>query len=283
MPIARAFLSAAFALVIPAFAHAQSMTSNVPYARYFDDRWYLTPSATFVLADKDRLAKNGWGGGLAVGKAVHPRWDLELRGMYEELGAQTGGPGKYKNWSGSFDAHWYFIPRDSLRSWQPDTVQPYLIAGIGLINDKVSGSLTTPSGSTTSFMWNAGIGFAWPFSSWGRLTGDVRYRWDDNRGGYGDGSNFGDVLFTVGLQIPLGAPPRTATAPRAADAAPPLATWRAPQPEVTSVATPASAAAKQVPVAVRDDVRAVRSYVDPVVPGAVVRTALNRGAAVKPN
>jgi len=277
MPIARIFCSAAFALAIPVFAHAQSTMSNVPYARYFDDRWYLTPFATYVLADKDRFANSGWGGGLAVGKPVHPRWDLEFRTQYEELGAQTGGPGKYKNWSGSFDVHWYFVPRDSVRSWQPDTVQPYLIAGIGLINDKVSGSLTTPSGNTTSFMWNAGIGFAWPFATWGRLIGDVRYRWDDNRGGYGDGTNFGDVLFTVGLQIPLGEPPRTATPPRAGDVAPRT------EPEVRSAATSAPAAARYVPVAAQEGVRAVRSYIDPVVPGTVVQTALNRDASVKPN
>ena len=69
-------------------------------------------------------------------------------------------------------------------------------------------------------MANAGVGFVWPFSNWGRLTGDVRYRWDDNRGNFGSGGSFGDWIASVGLQIPLGPPPRVAEAPRPAPPAP---------------------------------------------------------------
>ena len=148
-------LAAAFALAIPLVAHGQA---SYPPERWFDDRWYLTPFGTYVLADSDRRSDDGWGGGLAVGKPIHPNWNIELRAMYERLGAESGGPGKYENWSGSLDAHWYFLGRAGVRHWRPDSVQPYLIAGIGAINDKVEGSSTTPSGDKTSFMWNAGVG-----------------------------------------------------------------------------------------------------------------------------
>jgi OOP family OmpA-OmpF porin len=80
----------------------------------------------------------------------------------------------------------------------------------------VSGSPTTPAGDKTSFLANAGLGVVWPFASWGRLVGDVRYRWDDNRAHFGSGSNIGDWVASVGLQIPLGPPPRVAEAPRPA-------------------------------------------------------------------
>ena len=156
--------------------------------------------------------------------------------MYERLGGESGGPGAYQNWSASVDAHWYFLGRAGVRHWRPESVQPYLIAGIGAINDKVDGSSTTPSGDKTSFMWNAGVGVLWPFSSWGRVVGDVRYRWDDNRGGYGNGGSFGDWLFSLGLQIPLGQPPRVAEAPRAA---PPPAPVPVPVPAPAPVVKPA--------------------------------------------
>jgi len=212
----RRTLASAFALAVPLVAHGQLTYEP---SKYFDDRWYVTPFGSYIFSDSGRRSSDDWGGGLALGKAVHPNWNVEFRAMYEELSAESGGPGKYKNWSGSLDAHYFFSPRVGLRYWQSETVQPYLIAGIGAINDKVSGSSTIPSGDKTSFMANAGVGFVWPFSSWGRLVGDVRYRWDDNKGNFGSGGSFGDWIASVGLQIPLGQPPRVAEAPRAA---PPL-------------------------------------------------------------
>ncbi|MBS0338946.1 MAG: OmpA family protein [Proteobacteria bacterium] len=180
---------------------------------YFDDRWYITPFGSYILPDSDRGAKNGWGGGLAVGKPISPNWNIELRGMYEQLDQDVGGPGKYKNWSGSLDAQWFFLGRQGIRMWQSNSVQPYLVGGIGAINDKVE----FPAGgseSKTSFMANAGVGIIWPFASWGRLMADARYRYDDNHNGFIAGNNrMDDWVFSVGLQIPLGPAPRVAQAP----------------------------------------------------------------------
>ncbi len=236
----RRTLTAAFALAVPLVAHGQLTYEPL---KYFDDRWYVTPFGSYIFSDSGRRSSDDWGGGLAIGKPVHPNWNVELRAMYEELSSESGGPGKYKNWSGTLDGHYFFAGRLGLRYWQSETVQPYLIAGIGAIKDKVSGSSTTPSRDKTSFMANAGVGFVWPFSSWGRLTGDVRYRWDDNRGNFGSGGSFGDWIASVGLQIPLGPPPRVAEAPRAAPPpAPP-----APKPEpVVKPAPPPPAPKKPV-------------------------------------
>ena len=217
-------LTAAVALAVPLVAHGQLTYEP---SKYFDDRWYVTPFGSYIFTDSDRRAKDDWGGGLAIGKPVHPNWNIELRAMYEELDSEAGGPGKYKNWSGTLDAHYFFLPRVGLQHWQSRSVQPYFIAGIGAINDKVSGSATTPSRDKTSFMANVGVGFVWPFSSWGRLVGDVRYRWDDNKGNLASGSGFDDYVASVGLQIPLGPAPRVAEPPRPAPAAPTPAETRA--------------------------------------------------------
>jgi OmpA-OmpF porin, OOP family len=229
-------LTAAFVLAVPLVAHGQLTYEP---SKYFDERWYVTPFGSYIFSDSDRRAGDDWGGGLAIGKALHPNWNVELRAMYEELSAESGGPGKYKNWSGTLDAHYFFFPRAGLHNWQSRTVHPYLIAGIGAINDKVSGSSTIPSGDKTSFMANVGVGFVWPFSSWGRLVGDVRYRWSENKGNVGSGSGFDDWIASVGLQIPLGPPPRVAEPPRPAPPPPPPAPKPEPKPEAKPEAKPA--------------------------------------------
>jgi len=180
--------------------------------QYFDDRWYITPFGTYVHPDSQRNADNGWGGGLSVGKPITPSWNIELRGQYEELDGSYGNDNKYKNWSGTLDAQWFPWSRQGLNRWQSNSVHPYLVGGIGAIDNKVDGPFT--SSSKTSFMANAGLGIVWPFSSWGRLVADARYRYVDNANNtrIDSRSHMNDWLFSVGLQIPFGPPPQVARA-----------------------------------------------------------------------
>jgi len=217
----RRSLVACCVLALPcATGLAQSYTAE----QYFDNRWYITPFGVYVNPDGGRLADDGWGGGLAIGKPISPYWNLELRGQYEEMDSTWLGPdSKYKNWSGTFDAQWFFLGRQGLRAWQLGSVQPYLVGGIGAIQDKISGQ--AGSDSKTSFIANAGVGIVWPFSSWGRLVADARYRYDDNADRFvNNQGQLDEWMFTVGLQIPLGAPPTVA------QAAPPPAPMVAPPP-----------------------------------------------------
>jgi len=214
----RRFL-AACALAAPCVCLAQSYTSD----QYFDSRWYITPFGTYVNPDGDRRADdNGYGGGLAIGKPISPYWNIELRGQYEQIDAIPGGLGEYKNWSASLDAQWFFLGRRGLNAWQIGSIQPYLVAGIGAINDKYE---KPGSGDDkTSFMANAGVGIVWPFATWGRLVADARYRYDDNRDRFiSNKGQLDDWLFSIGLQIPLGPVPTVAVAaaPMPAPAAPP--------------------------------------------------------------
>jgi len=180
---------------------------------YFDNRWYITPFGTYVKPDDNRLSDDGWGAGIAIGKPISPSWNIELRPQYEEYDLNGFNAGKYKNWSGTLDAQWFFLGRQGMNLWRPTSVQPYLVGGIGAIQDKIS----APAGdvSKTSFIANVGAGIVWPFASWGRLVADARYRYDDNSNrrltNVAPG-HFDDWLFTVGLQIPFGAPPVVATA-----------------------------------------------------------------------
>ena len=103
--------------------------------------------------------------------------------------------------------------RQGFRVWQSNSVQPYLVGGIGAINDKIE----FPGGGSdnkTSFMANLGAGIVWPFASWGRLVADARYRYDDNSDRFvNNQGHLDDWVFSVGLQIPLGPAPMVAQAP----------------------------------------------------------------------
>jgi OmpA-OmpF porin, OOP family len=211
--IDRRTLAACCVLAIP-YAACFAQTSYSADT-YFDNRWYITPFGTYINADSNRHADNGWGGGISIGKPISPSWNIELRTQYEELDGKFGGPfsgNKFKNWSGSIDAQWFFMGRTGFRLWQSNSIQPYLVGGIGAIEDRISGGLVNEN--TTGFMANAGAGVVWPFSTWGRLVGDVRYRYDDNNrnGVLVDTGHAHDWLFTVGLQIPFGPPPVVAQA-----------------------------------------------------------------------
>ena len=101
-------------------------------------------------------------------------------------------------------------------------MHPYLVGGIGAIDNKVERAFGI-NDSHTSFMANAGVGIVWPFSSWGRLVADARYRYVDNANNSltGNRQSMNDWLFSVGLQIPFGPPPQVArAAPPAAMPAP---------------------------------------------------------------
>lgn len=210
----RRTFAACFVLAVP-YAACPAQSTTYTADQYFDDRWYITPFGTYINADSNRHADNGWGGGISIGKPISPSWNIELRTQYEQLDGKFNGPfsgDKFKNWSGSLDAQWFFMGRQGFRVWQSNSVQPYLVGGIGAIEDRISGPLVHEN--KTGFMANAGAGIVWPFSAWGRLVGDIRYRYDDNNrtGVVFNQGHSHDWLFTVGLQIPFGPAPVVAQA-----------------------------------------------------------------------
>jgi len=155
----RRAIATCISLAAPLMAHAQLSTSQ-----YFDDRWYITPFGSFTWADDDRRSDDGWGGGLAVGKPIHPNWNVEIRAQYEEVDGKCNGLGKYKNWTGMLDAQWFFIGRQGWNMWQAGRVQPYLVGGIGSVLDDAGGK------DKWSFAANVGVGVLWPIAPWGRIV-----------------------------------------------------------------------------------------------------------------
>jgi len=180
--------------------------------KWYDDRWYIAPFGTYTFADSARRSDDGFGFGVAYGKAINPSWDLELRGSYEQLD-RAGSPTDWQVTTLGVDGKWYFSGREGVARWSH--MQFYGLVGAGGIWDRV-GNYGGGIDTDLSPYLNAGLGMAYPFS-WGRFYVDGRYRYDFNMGNRVSGSAFGDWVITAGLQIPFGPKPAVAAPP-----APPL-------------------------------------------------------------
>ena len=209
-PVMRAMALACLA-AMPIVAGAQM---SYPAEKWYDNRWYVAPFGTYTFADSARRSDDGFGFGVALGRAINPSWDVELRGSYEKLDA-SGSPTDWQITTLGVDGKWYFGGREGVARWSH--VQFYGLVGAGGIWDRV-GNYGGGIDTDLSPYLNAGLGLAYPFS-WGRFYVDGRYRYDFNMGNRVSGSAFGDWVITAGLQIPFGPKPDgrgTAAAPAAA-------------------------------------------------------------------
>jgi OmpA-OmpF porin, OOP family len=229
---------------------ANTTTSGWTSSNWYDDRWYVTPLIGYTWADDMRHADSGMNYGIAVGKPISPNFNIELRALYEKLDGFAGGVGDYKNWTVGIDGQWFPLGRTG---WDNRLrLNPYLVAGIGGINDKNNFR------NATSFMANVGAGVVWPISDSFRLVADIRYRYDDNRDKINRGrdDNFGEWVGTIGVQIPFGpmtpvAQPVRVAAPVAPPPAPvmpmPAPAPRPVMPAPVPVPMPAAAAPAPAP------------------------------------
>ena len=187
----------------------------------FDDRWYLLPFGTYTWADEDRGIDDGCGWGFAVGKPVNEWLNLELRATYTSLaerpaisvyppsrpGVRPAIPeglpqGDFTIGDIGIDGVFVFNRRG--------TVQPFLLAGLGAINDDFDCDRIPAnrgicnSDSAWSFMAEAGAGVMFRVAEYASVRLDGRYRYDDNSGGLRRDDSFGDWIATAGLVIPIG-------------------------------------------------------------------------------
>jgi OOP family OmpA-OmpF porin len=172
----------------------------------FDSRWYLLPFAAYTWADSDRGTDDGAGWGLAVGKPVNEWLNLELRMTYTDLVSNGDtadlGQGDFKALDFAVDGLFVFN--------RQGTVQPFLLAGIGAINDgfgcdRIAENVgNCHSDDPWSFMAEAGAGVMFRVAEYASLRLDGRYRYDDNSASVRRNDSFGDWMVTAGIVIPIG-------------------------------------------------------------------------------
>lgn len=190
----------------------------------FDNRWYLSPFATYTWADEDRGTDDGAGFGFAFGKPINEWLNLELRMTYTNLSSKNPADltadeldyylNEYANsgFPGNGDFTVGDIGLDGLFFFGRGAVQPFLLAGLGAISDdfdcdrtRINFAAGCQSDSSWSFMGEVGGGILVPMGDNLSFRLDGRYRYDDNSGELRNASDFGDWLVTAGIYIPIGA------------------------------------------------------------------------------
>ena len=193
----------ALALIAPLTAIAQP-TELAGTAPGFDNRFYISPFATYTWADTKRETDNNWGFGLAVGKPLNEWFNLELRATHTELSSNINRAG----WGISGKNKVTDVGLDGLFFLNRGGIQPFLMAGIGAIYDKyqlcVDGWCS--SASQWGLMAEAGAGLMIPVTDYASFRVDGRYRYDGAFSGnrFSDSSSVGDWMATAGVVIPLG-------------------------------------------------------------------------------
>jgi len=190
----------------------------------------------WLLAKSAPSTRHPWGGGLAGGRPISPRWNLELRGMYEQLDSsgwvgKESGEDHWSHWNNDWKT--WSVGVDALYFFRRDGFQPFVFVGAGGIRDEVRNR------NAWSPMGDAGAGFLYPIGERVLLRTDLRYRWDDNSDSLRNQGNLSDGIATVGLQIPLGAKPRAVVA--VAPAPRPVATPPPPPPPMRHIELSADA------------------------------------------
>lgn len=180
-----------------------------------DRRLFLSPMATYDLVDTERGAENGLGVTLGLGKKVAQGLNLEITGFFISAkgdgSACTGGApatcdaGRRAELKGIALGAMVF----PFSSFLPDLYGTIKL-GAGQAS-KHPGAVE----SYTSTIYDAGVGYLFPLSWLGAdfdLRGEAVYRLDAHNkprtGQFTAGDKqFGEVLFNLGLLIPLGPSP----------------------------------------------------------------------------
>jgi OOP family OmpA-OmpF porin len=160
--------------------------------RYHDDRWYIAPFGSFVKSGGDRKAKDGWGGGMGIGKMLDKHFNVELKGFYEEFG---GDNGPWSLTGGTADLQYYFFR---------DRFSPYAVVAAGAMNSCASANCGIGA------IGEAGAGFTYEVHENFLLRSDVRYRYNNNfNAQVQPGTDeFHDMVVNVGFVVPFGDKPK---------------------------------------------------------------------------
>ncbi len=145
---------------------------------------YFTGAFTYVDDDEDRNLEDGIRGGqMGVGYALHEHWNVE---GFLSMALMNGGPNEDHTGFG------VDLQRVFMRS---ERFSPFVFAGVGMFDIEPDGS-----DGDNGVMYSFGAGFLLDLGQSNiALRGDWRHRIDE-----ATDTDFGDNLFSVGIQIPFG-------------------------------------------------------------------------------
>lgn len=195
------------------------LTGATVFAQAADTGWYIAPTVGVVVNDSDRAKNTGGAVGLALGKVLNDKWNVEFVGQYLRLDGKNDEQGSI-----GVDGLYFF-------NRNPDFA-PYAVAGLAYAREGYS-----DSNKNNNLLAKVGLGFTKRLTDTIDFRTDARYQVHGNRAGSG---NLGDWVISAGLNIALGA---KAQAPATYVAAPAYVApaYVAPAPAPVAV-TPAPAA-----------------------------------------
>jgi len=200
-----------------------------------DDRWHVTGTVGFNIQDSERGTNNAPLIGIGLGKHISPKWSLDVELNYQNPHIKEDRDRKWAQRGASLDLRRHFT--DGGRHWNP-----YLLLGVGMQTVEEETLTSTDKRSDSNKSAKVGLGLqSKPAHQRSSVRAEVAYRrdFDDNssksRANGGNRDAFGDVLASVSLVLPLGAPPATSSAN--ASPVPPPARGTLP-PRQVAVSTP---------------------------------------------
>jgi len=194
--------------IVAAAAATALLLGSTAMAAEKPGQWYVTPMASAIWVDDERLVDDDIGAALSVGRALTDDVNLELHGFNYAL--ENGRELDY--WGVGADASRVF--------YRNQRVSPYLLVGFGW-----SKKNSDPGLDEDTIYGNLALGFLTDVTSNGSiaLRTELRYRIDHDSNDRPDGSrgSFRDLMLKVGIQIPFGQPYAEPVVARAAPIPPP--------------------------------------------------------------
>jgi len=179
--------------IVAAAAATALLLGSTAMAAEKPGQWYVTPMASAIWVDNDRLVDDDIGAALSIGRALTDDVNLELHGFSYAL-------------EGTRDLDYWGVGADASRVfYRKERISPYLLAGFGW-----SKKNSEPGLDEDTIYGNLALGFLTDVTRNGSiaLRTELRYRIDHDSRDRPDGSrgSFSDLMLKVGIQIPFGQP-----------------------------------------------------------------------------
>ncbi|MCX7553676.1 OmpA family protein [Marinicella sp. S1101] len=191
---------------------ALSCVAGAALAAEYDDRWMLSPMVNFNATDSEKNLESNFGLGLGLGKFINDKWSVDVE--YDQVSLDLdASPGSVSQTGLGLVTRYHFNEGSSMR--------PFLSAGIGWLDHDGSGSAAAQAIDSSDMMLNLGLGVRKMVTDRVGFMSEVKYRLDTDD--YtGTASSYDDYVFSMGLNIALGAAAKAAAAPEIVEPAPQL-------------------------------------------------------------
>jgi OmpA-OmpF porin, OOP family len=170
---------------IPSLAAAVifGLTSTAAFAQAANTGWYIAPTAGITINDSSRNKNIGGAAGLAIGKVLNDKWNVEFGGQYLAFDGKRDEQGNI-----GVDGLYFF-------NRNPEFA-PYAIVGLAYAREGHSSA-----DRNDNLLAKAGLGFTKKLTDTVDFRTDARYQWHGNKAG---ASSLGDWVVTAGLNIAFG-------------------------------------------------------------------------------